>query len=282
MTQPPRIGPGLGAAVVLSGLLLVLLLLPLAALVLSTSLAELQNGFAHALFWPALSLSLGTSLQSLSITVLTGTPLAFWLATSRARTTRAVALLVELPIVIPPAVMGVALLQTFGRRGLLGPALSQAGVQLGFSEGAVILSQVVVSAPFYVQAAANAFRKVDLDMLTVARTLGASPSVALLRIAVPIALPGLVVGASLSWARALGEFGATLLFAGNMPGITQTMPLAIFTALETDVRLAVVFALVLAAMGAGLLLCLRAASGLLGARLGAANKPEAARLPEAA
>jgi molybdate transport system permease protein len=193
------------------------------------------------------------------VTVLTGTPLAWWLATSSSRTARAVEVVVDLPIVIPPAVIGVALLQTFGRRGLLGPPLDALGVGVPFTERAVLLAQVVVSAPFFVQAAANAFRKVDLDILIVARTLGASPTRAFFRIAIPIARPGLVVGASLAWARALGEFGATLLFAGNLPGRTQTMPLAILSALESDVRVAIVFSLVLAALGTILLIGLRLA-----------------------
>lgn len=232
------------------------------ALALSTSVPDLRAGVGHPLFGPALSLSLRTTLTSLALIVVTGTPIAWWLATSSSRLVRPVGLLVDLPIVIPPAVMGVALLQTFGRQGLLGPLLGRAGVGVPFTEAAVVLAQVVVSAPFFVQAASNAFRKIDLDVLTVARTLGASSPAAFLRIAVPIALPGLIVGASLAWARALGEFGATLLFAGNLTGTTQTMPLAIFTALESDVRLAVVFSLILAAMGAVLLLLLRAAPAL--------------------
>ena len=191
--------------------------------------------------------------------VVTGTPLAWWIATSTGRAARVVEVLVDLPIVIPPAVMGVALLQTFGRRGLLGPALSGVGLDVAFTERAVLLAQIVVSAPFFVQAAANAFRRIDVDMLIVARSLGASPNAAFFRVAVPIALPGLVVGASLAWARALGEFGATLLFAGNLTGRTQTMPLAILTALESDVRLAVVFSLVLAGMGTLVLVGLRLA-----------------------
>jgi molybdate transport system permease protein len=118
---------------------------------------------------------------------------------------------------------------------------------------------VVVSAPFYVQAAAAAFRRVDPDLLIVARTLGQSQRGAFLRVAVPIALPGMIGGAALAWARALGEFGATLLFAGNLPGTTQTMPLAIYTALESDVRVAVAMSLVLAAVSVFLLLALRLA-----------------------
>jgi len=262
MSRPTRPAPltSLGA---LFGIVLVgLLVLPFAALAISTPMSDLRAGAAHSLFTPALLLSLRTTLVSLVVTVVLGTPLAWWLASSQSRAARVTEVLVDLPIVIPPAVVGVALLQTFGRQGVLGPTLGAAGVAVPFTEGAVVLAQVVVSSPFFVQAAANAFRKIEPDMLIVARTLGASPATAFLRVALPIALPGLLVGASLAWARALGEFGATLLFAGNMPGRTQTMPLAIFAALESDVRLAVVFSLVLAAVGVALLVALRFAPTL--------------------
>jgi molybdate transport system permease protein len=237
-----------------------LLLLPLIALVFSSSVADLQAGLKSPLFAPALSLSLQTTAISLVITVILGTPLSWWLATTPSRAAHVTAVLVEIPIVIPPAVVGVGLLQTFGRQGLLGPALDALSVRVPFTESAVVLAQLVVSAPFFVQSAANAFRKVDPDAMIVARTLGASHGIAFLRVAVPIALPGLVVGASLAWARALGEFGATLLFAGNMTGKTQTMPLAIFTALESDVRLAVMFSLVLTGVGVLLLAGIRLAT----------------------
>lgn len=158
---------------------------------------------------------------------------------------------------IPPAVIGLALLQTFGRMGFVGAWLSTKGIFIAFTPAAVVLAQVTVSAPYFIQAASNAFREVTPDTLVVARTLGASSSTAFLRVALPIALPGVVVGASLAWARALGEFGATLLFAGNLPGHTQTMPLAIFYALESDVRMAVVLATMLVGLGGVLLLSLR-------------------------
>lgn len=248
-------GSVLGA---LAGVVLVgLLVLPLIALGLSASLDELRAGIAHPMFAPALWLSLRTTLVSLALTLVLGTPLSWWLATSRTRWARATEILVELPIVIPPAVVGVALLATVGREGLLGPALDTLGIALPFTQRAVVLAQLVVSAPFYVGAATNAFRKIEPDTLIVARSLGASPSSAFFRVALPIALPGLLAGASLAWARALGEFGATLLFAGNMGGRTQTLPLAIFSAMESDVQLAVVFSLVLAGVGALLLMALR-------------------------
>jgi molybdate transport system permease protein len=138
----------------------------------------------------------------------------------------------------------------------------------------------VVSAPFYVQAAASAFRRVEPDLLIVARTLGQSPTGAFFRVAVPLALPGLIVGAALSWARALGEFGATLLFAGNLPGATQTMPLAIYMALESDVRVAVALALALAGMALLLLLVLRAVPAAWARLNAAAVAPARVSLPE--
>jgi molybdate transport system permease protein len=258
MSRRQPSGAGLGiAGGVLGGTLLLTLGLPFFVLATTATLTEVHDGLTHPLFLPALALSLRTTLVSLSITVVLGSPIAWWLATSNSRLTRPAGILVDLPIVIPPAVVGVALLSTFGRQGALGPILNAAGVQVPFTEKAVLLAQVVVSAPFFVQAASNAFRKVDVDMLVVARTLGASEFQAFLRVALPASLPGLVGGASLAWARSLGEFGATLLFAGNLPGTTQTMPLAIFTALESDVRLAVVFSLALAAIGATLLFALR-------------------------
>lgn len=259
MSWAPPYGRALGG--LLGAVLVGLLVVPLGALALSTTPSDLAAGLQHPSFAPALWLTLKTTLLSLITTVALGTPLAWWLARSSSRTARVTSLLVELPIVVPPAVVGVALLQTFGRQGLFGPLLESVGVTIPFSPYAVVLAQLVVSAPFYVQGAADAFRKVDPDLLVVARSLGASREEAFLRVALPIARPGLVVGASLAWARAIGEFGATLLFAGNMPGATQTMPLAIFAALESDVRVAVVLSLVLAATGAALLVGLRLAVG---------------------
>ena len=242
---------------VLSLCLLVLLVIPVVALTLSSSPTDIVAGVRHPLFLPALSLSARTTLTSLVFVVLTGTPLAWWLATEDTRRGRMVEIAVDLPIVLPPAVVGVALLQAFGRSGLVGPQLEGIGLRVPFTTVAVIIAQIVVSAPFYVRAATNAFRKVDADLVVVARSLGASPSGAFFRVAIPIALPGLVSGAALAWARSIGEFGATLLFAGNLAGRTQTMPLAILTALESDVRAALAISLFLAAVAVVLLFSLR-------------------------
>jgi len=249
--------------------ILTLLVVPMVALALASSPSDLAEAVRDPLFAPALLLSARTTLVSLALVVAMGTPLAWWLGRSTSRTARLVEVLVDLPIVVPPAVVGIALLQTFGRRGLFGGWLEGLGLQIPFTTTAVVMAQVVVAAPFFVQAAASAFRGVDADLLTVARTLGQSPRGAFFRVALPMALPGVVVGAALAWARALGEFGATLLFAGNLPGTTQTMPLAIYVALESDVRVALALALVLALVALVLLLVLRAAPALW-ARVGAA------------
>ena len=234
-----------------------LLVLPVLALILATTPADLAAGLRHPLFASALWLSARTTVIALVVVLAAGTPLAWWLAAARAGPTRVVEVLMRLPIVIPPAVVGIGLLATFGRTGLFGPLLQALGLQVPFSAAAVVVAQVVVAAPFYVQSAASAFRRVDADLLIVARTLGQRPAGAFLRVALPLAMPGLIGGASLAWARALGEFGATLLFAGNLPGVTQTMPLAIYTALESDVRVARALSLVLAVLGLALLLALR-------------------------
>ena len=244
---------GIVASIPLIGLLL----LPLLALASATTIDDIIAGIQHPLFGPALRLSTQSSLISLLIVITAGTPVAWWLSHTSGTGRRLIEMIVDLPIVLPPAVLGVALLQAYGQSGWLGPIFQHFGIQVPFTTTAVILAQVVVSAPFYIQSAAAAFRRIDPNLLLVAQTLGATPKGAVLQVALPIALPGLIAGATLAWARALGEFGATLLFAGNLMNTTQTMPLAIYTALESDVRVAIALSLVLAAVAVGLLLLLR-------------------------
>ncbi len=242
---------------VLSGGLLLLVALPLAGLIFTATPRELLRGLSDPLVGPAVRLTLFTTTISVAFVVVCGTPLAWVIARRRARGWRVLETALELPVVLPPAVAGVALLLAFGRRGLLGPALAAAGIGLPFTRAAVVLAESFVAAPFYLQAAIAAFRRIDPDLFLVARTLGASRPRVFFTVAVPLALPGLAGGATMSWARALGEFGATLMFAGNMVGRTQTLPLAIYTALESDVRTAQSLSLVLVAVAFALLLAVR-------------------------
>ncbi|HEU4580365.1 MAG TPA: ABC transporter permease [Polyangiaceae bacterium] len=237
-------------------LLLAFMAAPLLGLFATASFRDFVAGLQHPLVWPALRLSLITTSASLAVVVALGTPLAWVLARAQ-RATRLVETVLELPIVIPPAVAGIALLLAFGRRSLLG-ALYPPGWSLSFTTSAVVLAQVFVSAPFFVQAALSAFRRIDPHLLLVARSFGAHPLRVFARVGLPLAAPGLLAGALLSWARALGEFGATLMFAGNLEGKTQTLPLAIYTAMEADLRAAQSLSIVLVVLALLLLVGVRA------------------------
>ncbi|MEA2698547.1 MAG: molybdate transport system permease protein [Myxococcales bacterium] len=268
MNEPPlpggplarRVGrwaAALPAAVALSTTLAVFLVLPTVALIVGITPGGLRAGLSDQLVAPALALSLTTSGIALLVVVVCGTPLAWWLGRTRSRTARWIETALQLPAVIPPAVAGIALLLTFGRRGLVGAGLNRAGLGVAFTAAAVVMAQVFVAAPFYLQAATAAFGRLDVNMLAVARSLGASPARVFFLIGLPLARPGLVAGAAMSWARALGEFGATLMFAGNMVGRTQTLPLAIYSALESDLRTAQALSVILVVVAFGLLVIIR-------------------------
>jgi molybdate transport system permease protein len=243
---------------VFGGVLVAFLVVPLAALVLGSTTSELRGGLANPLVWPALRLSLLTTSLSLFVVVAFGTPLAWSLARTQSGWARAIETAIELPIVVPPAVAGVALLLAFGRRGLLAGWLYPEGWSVTFTTAAVVMAEVFVSAPFFVQAAVSAFRRIDPKLLLVAQTFGATPLRIFFRVALPLAAPGLFAGAAMSWARSLGEFGATLMFAGNLQGRTQTLPLAIYTALESDLATARALSVVLVVVAFALLLFVRA------------------------
>jgi molybdate transport system permease protein len=249
--------PGRGLLAAFGAALAAFLILPLVALVVTATRADVAAGLSSALVGPALRLSLATTFASLVVVVALGTPLAWTLARARGRWARAVETCVQLPIVIPPAVAGVALLLAFGRRGLLAGWLYPQGWAPPFTTAAVVMAQIFVSAPFYVQAATSAFRRLDERLIVVARTFAASPARVFLRVGVPLATPGLAAGAAMSWARALGEFGATLMFAGNLQGRTQTLPLAIYTALESDLRAAQALSIVLVLVALAVLVFVR-------------------------
>ncbi|MFT3724003.1 MAG: ABC transporter permease [Hyphomonadaceae bacterium] len=249
-----------------AALLVVFLLAPLLGLFTRLSWADFKAGLESPLVGPALRLSLCTTSVSLLVNVVLGTPLAYLLSRSRSRLWHGLEVLLELPIVIPPAVAGVALLLTFGRRGILAPLLYPEGFGLTFTSAAVVLAEVFVSAPFFVRAATSAFRALNPDLPLVARSLGASAWRVFFGIALPLCARGVLVGAALAWARSLAEFGATLMFAGNLPGTTQTLPLAIYTAMESDLRVAQALSVLLVGVAALLLVSMRVGLSVVGAK----------------
>jgi molybdate transport system permease protein len=236
----------------------VLLGLPLAALVLRVAPGVLLHRLREPLVLDALRLSLVTSAGAAVLVVALGLPVAYLLATRRFPGKRGVELLVELPLVLPPTVAGVALLAAFGRAGLAGGALSAFGITLPFTTLGVIVAQAFVAAPFFVGAARTGLAQVDRRYLEMAATLGSPPGRTFLRVMLPLALPSLLAGAAMTWARALGEFGATITFAGNLPGVTQTMPLAVYLALQSDLEAAVTLSVLLLATSVVVLVLVRA------------------------
>jgi molybdate transport system permease protein len=244
---------------VFGSLLVAFLLVPMLALVATTPFVDLGDGLAHPLVLPAVRLSLFTTFVSVTLIVTLGTPLAWSLASTSGRVARIVEGLLELPIVLPPSVAGLALLLAFGRRGWVTSSLCPERCSLAFTTAAVVMAEIFVSAPFFVRSATSAFRRIDPKLVTVARSFGASPIRVFAHVAIPLAAPGLFAGAAMSWARALGEFGATLMFAGNLEGRTQTLPLAIYTALESDLRTAKALSVVLVAIAFVVLVVARAA-----------------------
>ena len=209
--------------------------LPIVALLVRAAQQEnLWNAVTGDLALTALRLSVITSVVSIAVVVAGGTPFAYLLARSNHWLARVIDGLVELPIVLPPVVAGVAMLMAFGRSGLLGGWLDSAGVSISFTTVAVVFAQVFVAAPFYIRSAKLGFQSVARDYEDVSQTLGVSPISTFWRITLPLAAPSIITGLGLSWARALSEFGATIMFAGNLTGETQTMPLAIMTAMESS------------------------------------------------
>ena len=186
-----------------------------------------------------------------------GTPVAYVLARYRFWGVGLLDILIDLPMVLPPAVAGIALLVAFGRNGVIGQALASVGIELPFTTAAVIMAQMFVAAPFYIRAAKAGFVSVDRQLEQISATLGESDLGTFWRITLPMARNALLAGAIMTWSRSLGEFGATILFAGNLPGRTQTMPLAIYTALQTDVNVALALAAILLAISFALLVLLR-------------------------
>jgi molybdate transport system permease protein len=206
----------------------------------------------------ALRLSLLTATLATGVSLLLGVPLAWLLARTRLPGRRFARALVTVPLVLPPVVGGVALLLVFGRRGLLGGWLDATfGISLPFTTAGVVVAETFVAMPFLVISVEGALRGADARYEEAAATLGAGPWTAFRRVTLPLIAPGVAAGAVLCWARALGEFGATITFAGNFPGRTQTMPLAVYLALEQDLDAAIVLSLVLMFVSVAILVALR-------------------------
>jgi len=238
-------------------LILFLPLIPLAVL-LWHAIPELFTGMWQTpMVVSALKLSLFTSTVTTLLVVLLGSPAAYVLARYRFRGVDFLDILIDLPMVLPPAVAGIALLVAFGRNGALGQGLAGLGIELPFTTAAVIMAQMFVSAPFYIRAAKSGFAGVDLRLEHISATLGESDFGTFWRITLPMARNALLAGAIMTWSRSLGEFGATILFAGNLSGRTQTMPLAIYTALQTDINVALALAAILLGISFLLLVLLR-------------------------
>jgi molybdate transport system permease protein len=225
--------------------ILAFFLLPLLALFLRTSPMQFLLHLKQPQAVQAILLSLITTLSATLLSIALGTPLAYAMAQRSFRCQRLVDTLVDLPLVLPPAVAGVALLMAFGRRGILGSALDSLGIQVAFTPIAVVIAQTFVAASFYIKAAALGFASIDPELMQAAGLDGASHRQTFRHVVVPLSRTALLSGAVMTWARALGEFGATIIFAGNFPGRTQTMPLAIYLGFELDIDVALTLSVIL-------------------------------------
>src|SRR5438105_14786205 len=248
---PARIFTG-----ILAGGFFLFLGVPLASLLVHEPPSLLWAAMQQPEVLQALQLSLFTTSASTLLTVLFGLPVAYVLARREFAGRKLLETLVTMPTVLPPVVAGVALLLTFGRFGLIGRYLAPLGITLPFTTVAVVMAQVFVSSPFFVNSARAGLEQLDARYEMAAYTLRASPFYTFRRVTLPLVRPALLTGVGLAWARALGELGATITFAGNFPGVTQTMPIAVYVAAESDLDSAVALSVVLLAVSFGLLLAL--------------------------
>lgn len=260
-----KTGAGRTLTAVIAGILifgfLFFITIPLAALFTRVTPADFVTAIMSPAALDALWLSAVTASISTVIVVILGTPLAYVNARVAYRGRNIVDTLTDLPIVLPPTVAGLALLIAFGRNGLVGQSLGIFGIYLPFTTLAVIISQIFVASPFYIRQARSSFEAVDRDYESASRTLGEGPAGTFFRITLPIAASALLSGIIMTFARALGEFGATLMFAGNFQGTTQTMPLAIYTTMQSDMNVAVALAIVLVVFSFSVILTVKYISG---------------------
>jgi molybdate transport system permease protein len=228
--------------------------LPIVAIFARISWGELVGQLGNDVARDALIVTAKTNGIAFALTLLVGTPAAYLLALRRFPGRSLLITLVELPLVLPPAVAGIGLLVAFGRLGLLGDSFDALGISIGFTQAAVVLAVLFVAGPFYFRQAIAAFESLDRDLVDAARTLGSAPARTFLRVALPLASGGLAAGAALCFARGVGEFGATLIFAGSLQGVTQTVTLAIYEQLEIDLDTALAISALLVVVSAAVLL----------------------------
>jgi molybdate transport system permease protein len=246
-------GIAIGALGLLGGFIAV----PILSLVVWTISEEAWGAMASHVARDALLLSMRTTAATMTILIVVGTPAAYVLARGRFRGNRALNTLVDLPIVLPPSAAGIALLLAFGRLGLVGQYLNAFGITLSFTTVAVVMAEVFVGAPFYVRQATTGFAEVDRATEEAALVDGADRATAFFRVTIPLAFPALVSGAVTAWARALGEFGATIIFAGNFRGITQTIPLAIYSEFQSNIDAAVALSVLVLGFAFAVILSVR-------------------------
>jgi molybdate transport system permease protein len=241
-----------------AGVALLFLLLPLVAIFARVPPGKLIGQLGDRVVLDALVVSLKTNAIAELLILALGTPTAYLLASRRFRGRSLALTLIELPLVLPPAVAGIGLFAAFGRLGLLGSTLDAVGIEIPYTQAAVVMAIAFVASPFYLRQAVAAFEAVDRNLIDASRTLGASPVRTFVRIALPLAAGGLGAGAALALARGIGEFGATIMFAGNLQGSTQTLPLAIYSEFSRSFDVALTIGALLVAISATLLLVLKA------------------------
>jgi molybdate transport system permease protein len=237
-----------------AGILLAFFALPLVALFTQAPLGEIPNLLSEPVLQEILLVTLKTNLIANALIIGLGTPTAYLLATRRFPGRALLVTLVELPLVLPPAVAGIGLLAAFSAGGLLGTPLEEAGIVIPFTQWAVVMAITFVASPFYVRQAIVSFEAVDPQLQDASRTLGVGPARTFLRVSLPLAAGGLIAGWVLAFARGIGEFGATIMFAGNVPGVTQTLTLGIYEQLDANFDLALAIGVLLVILSAGVLL----------------------------
>jgi molybdate transport system permease protein len=236
---------------------LLFLALPVVAIFTRVPPGRLVRLLSNGVVTDALVVSLKSTAIAEALILLLGTPVAYLLATRRFRGRALLVTVVELPLVLPPAVAGIGLFAAFGRSGLLGSTLDALGLRIPFTLAAVVFAIALVASPLYIRTAIAAFEAVDPDLVSASRTLGAGPAKTFFRVALPLAASGLAAGAALAFARALGEFGATIMFAGSLRGVTQTLPLATYEQFALNFDTALAMGALLVAVSVALLLALK-------------------------